>query len=389
MQIRSESKTFATVTFQNFFRMYEKLSGMTGTAKTEENEFREIYGLDIVVVPTNKPIARIDEVDRLYTTVNGKYRAIIEDIKDCQARRQPVLVGTVSVEKSEELAVLLRKERINFELLNAKNHEFEAQIVAQAGRLDAVTIATNMAGRGTDIMLGGNAEFLARQFLERSRYPEKVISEAISKSKDVSAQGLKAREVYLEKLAEYKEQVAKEKEEVIKVGGLRIIGTERHESRRIDNQLRGRAGRQGDPGSSVFYLSMEDDLIRIFGGDRLKNMSQSLHLPDDVPITVNMIAKRVESAQQKIEARNYSIRKQVLTFDDVLNRQRKIIYADRYRMLLDKSKYIETMDMLSDSVENVLKSSGIVDMDYRNINYVNANRNLSVFPASCRIWKQE
>ena len=377
VRIKRENSVVATITYQNLFRLYKKLCGMTGTAKTEEDEFREIYGLDIVVVPTNKPIARIDEVDRLYTTLDGKYNAIIEDIKECQSRKQPVLVGTVSVEKSEILAGLLRKERIQFELLNAKNHEFEATIVAQAGRLGAVTIATNMAGRGTDIMLGGNPEFLAKQYLERAKYPEKVISEAISKSKDVSAQAMKAREIYLQKLAEYKEQVAIEKQEVIEAGGLRIIGTERHESRRIDNQLRGRSGRQGDRGSSVFYLSMEDDLIRIFGGDRLKNMAQSLHLPDDLPISVKMIAKRVEDAQQRIESRNYSIRKQVLTYDDVMNRQRKIIYADRYRMLLDKSKYIETMDMLSESVENVLSSGGLVDADYRKIDFAAANRGLT------------
>ena len=377
VRIKRENSVVATITYQNLFRMYRKLSGMTGTAKTEEDEFREIYGLDIVVIPTNKPIARIDEQDRLYTTLNGKYNAIIEDIKDCRARRQPVLVGTVSVEKSEILAGLLRKERINFELLNAKNHEFEATIVAQAGRLDAVTIATNMAGRGTDIMLGGNPEFLARQFLERSKYPQKVISDAVSKSKDVSAQAMKAREVYLEKLAQFKEQVAAEKEKVVKVGGLRIIGTERHESRRIDNQLRGRSGRQGDPGSSVFYLSMEDDLIRIFGGDRIKSIAQSLRLPDDMPISVKMISKRVEDAQTKIERRNYSIRKQVLTYDDVLNRQRQIIYADRYRMLLDKSKYIETIDMLSDSVSEELLRSGIIGADYRKIDFVEANRILT------------
>lgn len=374
LKIKDENMVVATITYQNLFRLYSKLSGMTGTAKTEEDEFRRIYGLDIVVIPTNKPVVRRDENDKLYTTEQGKYRAIIEDIKDCYDRGQPVLVGTVSVEKSEKLSSLLVRERIRHNVLNAKNHEKEAEIVAQAGKKGMVTIATNMAGRGTDIMLGGNPEFMAKQYLIQQRYSERVIQEATSRSNDVSKEGLKARLVYREKLEEYKKETDKEKQEVIALGGLRIIGTERHESRRIDNQLRGRAGRQGDIGSSVFYLSMEDDLVRIFGGDRMKALSMSLNLPDDVPISLKMMTNKVEDAQKHLEARNYSMRKSVLSFDDVVNRQRELIYSDRRKMLYDKSYYKETYAILDEIIKEVLINTIDFSLDFSRVNYDNLNK---------------
>ncbi len=374
LKIKDENMVVATITYQNFFRLYSKLSGMTGTAKTEEEEFRKIYGLDIVVIPTNKPVIRRDENDKLYTTEQGKYKAIIEDIKDCYDRGQPVLVGTVSVEKSEKLSSMLVRERIRHNVLNAKNHEREAEIVAQAGRKGTVTIATNMAGRGTDIMLGGNPEFMAKQYLIQQWYSERVIQEATSRSNDVSKEGLKARLVYREKLEEYKKETDREKQEVIELGGLRIIGTERHESRRIDNQLRGRAGRQGDIGSSVFYLSMEDDLVRIFGGDRMKSLSQSLNLPDDVPISLKMMTNKVEDAQKHLEGRNYSMRKSVLSFDDVVNRQRELIYSDRRKMLYDKSYYKETYGILDELIREVLTNTIDFSLDFSRINYDQLNK---------------
>ena len=354
IRIKDENQVIATITYQNLFRMYRKLSGMTGTAKTEEEEFRNIYGLDIVVIPTNKPIRRVDENDIIYKTREAKLRAIVEDVKECYQKGQPVLVGTVSVEKSEELSSMLYRERIPHNILNAKNHEREAEIVAQAGRKGSVTIATNMAGRGTDIKLGGNSEFMAKQYLVKCKYSERVIAEATSQSKDGSEESMKVRELYLTEKAKYDEQTAKEKEEVLAVGGLRIIGTERHESRRIDNQLRGRSGRQGDVGSSVFYISFEDDLVRIFAGDRLKSLAQSLALPDDAPISMKMITNKIEDAQKKIESRNYSIRKNVLAYDDVMNKQREIIYNDRRKMLYDKTFYQENYEILRDTVSSTL-----------------------------------
>ena len=373
IKIKEENQVVATITYQNLFRLYKKLSGMTGTAKTEEEEFKNIYGLDIVVIPTNKPIARIDENDKIYTTVQGKLRAVVEDIKECYKRGQPVLVGTVSVEKSEELSNLLYRERIPHNVLNAKNHEREAEIVAQAGRLSQVTIATNMAGRGTDIKLGGNPEFLAKQMLKRSKYSENLIREATEQYRDVSQKALKVREEYLAEVARLKTEMEEEKSKVLELGGLRIIGTERHESRRIDNQLRGRSGRQGDVGSSVFYISMEDDLVRIFGGDRLKNMAQSFHLPDDVPISMTMISKKIEDAQKSLEFRNYSIRKNVLSYDDVMNRQRTMIYNDRRKMLYDKTFYQENYEILHDTVSALLSEIDFA-IDYRKANIDDLNR---------------
>lgn len=375
IRIKDENQVIATITYQNLFRMYRKISGMTGTAKTEEEEFRNIYGLDIVVIPTNKPVMRIDENDLIYKTREAKLRAVVEDIKNCYQKGQPVLVGTVSVEKSEELSNMLYRERIPHNVLNAKNHEREAEIVAQAGRKGSVTIATNMAGRGTDIKLGGNSEFMAKQYLAKCKYSEKVIAEATSQSKDSSEDVMKVRELYLSEKAKYDEQTDKEKAEVLALGGLRIIGTERHESRRIDNQLRGRSGRQGDVGSSVFYISFEDDLIRIFAGDRLKSLAQSLALPDDMPISMKMITNKVEDAQKKIESRNYSIRKNVLAYDDVMNKQREIIYSDRRKMLYDKTFYQENYEILRDTISSCLAKIDFSE-NSKNINIDNLNRYL-------------
>ncbi len=354
IRIKDENQVMATITYQNFFRMYKKISGMTGTAKTEEEEFKNIYGLDIVVIPTNKPIRRIDENDLVYKTRQGKLRAIVEDIKSCHEKGQPVLVGTVSVEKSEELSNLLYRERIMHKVLNAKNHESEAEIIAQAGRKGAVTIATNMAGRGTDIKLGGNPEFMAKQFLVNKKYSEKLIQEATSQSKDISGEGVKVREIYLAEKDRLEKETEIEKQEVLELGGLRVIGTERHESRRIDNQLRGRSGRQGDEGSSVFYISLEDDLVRIFAGDKLKTLAQPL--PEDFPISLKVFSNKIEDAQKRIEARNFSIRKNVLAYDDVMNRQREIIYADRRKMLYDKTYYQETYEILNENVSSLLST---------------------------------
>ena len=331
--IRNESKTYATITFQNYFRLYGKLSGMTGTAKTEETEFRNIYGLDVIQIPTNLPCQRIDEYDRLYKTVKGKYEALIADVSECHKKGQPVLIGTVSVEKSEELSKLLKKRGIRHNVLNAKNHQQEAMIIAQTGKVGAVTIATNMAGRGTDIMLGGNPEYLAKEDLAKKGFSAEVISEATSYAQDISPDGKKARELYEKYYASHKAETDKEKAEVIALGGLRIIGTERHESRRIDNQLRGRAGRQGDPGSSVFYISMQDDLARIFGGEMMQSVAERFNLPEDMPITIGVITKQIEKAQYKVEDRNYSVRKHVLAYDDVMNKHREVIYGERQKVL--------------------------------------------------------
>ena len=336
VQIKAEDKTLASITYQNFFRLYKKLSGMTGTAKTEENEFETIYKLDVVVIPTNKPMIRKDEPDKLYVTHKAKLQAIVEDIKDCYQRRQPVLVGTISVERSEELSDLLKKNKVPHNVLNAKNHALEAEIVAQAGKLGAVTIATNMAGRGTDIMLGGNPDFLAKKKLESAGYKHDIVEQATSHAHTTDEEILKARKDYKKYYDLFKQETDKEKEEVVALGGLRIIGTERHESRRIDNQLRGRSGRQGDPGSSVFYISADDDLLRIFGGDMLKNLIVKLSGGDEsMVIESKMLTNQVEHAQAKVEDRNFSIRKHVLSYDDVLNKQREIIYEQR-RIVLDE-----------------------------------------------------
>ncbi len=352
VRIQNENKTLATITFQNYFRLYGKLSGMTGTAKTEEAEFRGIYRLDVVIIPPNLPPQRVDENDQVYTTVAGKLRAVVADIEECYGRGQPVLVGTTSVEKSEELAAMLKK--IPYKILNAKNHEKEAEIVAQAGKLHAVTIATNMAGRGTDIMLGGNAEFLAKKKMREEGISEEEISDATSYFNTDDPKILEARALYKKLYDEYKVGVDEEKEQVKAVGGLRIIGTERHESRRIDNQLRGRAGRQGDIGSSVFYLSMEDDVVRLFGGDRMKRIAEMFKIDDDTPFAMGLLTRQIENAQRNIEGRNYSIRKMVLEYDDVMNKQREIIYTERNKVLMDESVHDQIDQMIRDRINIVV-----------------------------------
>ena len=361
VRVRDENKTYATITFQNYFRMYKKLSGMTGTAKTEETEFKQIYGLDVVVIPTNLPIRRVDENDLLYKTVAGKLRAITADIKDCYERKQPILVGTISVEKSEELSSILKKEHIPHNVLNAKNHEREAEIVAQAGRLGQVTIATNMAGRGTDIMLGGNPDYLARAALEKKGYSHDAIVEAVGFNPQVSEEALRAREDYKKLYADYKQQTDEEKQKVLEAGGLRVLGTERHESRRIDNQLRGRSGRQGDIGSSVFYISMEDDLARVFGGEKMFSVASALNLDEDTPIQFKIITRSIERAQIAVENRNYSYRKHVLAYDDVMNRQREIIYAERNKVLTGADVHEEIVKMIPSVTAEYL--GGIIDYD--------------------------
>ena len=333
VKIANESKTLATITFQNFFRLYNKLSGMTGTAMTESQEFSEIYKLDVVEIPTNKPMIREDLQDQVYKTENGKYHAVIEDIVRRHEKGQPILVGTISIEKSEKLSALLKKNGIKHNVLNAKNHEKEAEIIAQAGKFGAVTIATNMAGRGTDIMLGGNAEYMAKAQMRKQDFSEELIAEATGFAETDDEEILNARKVFSELNAKYKEEIEPEAQRVREAGGLCIIGTERHESRRIDNQLRGRSGRQGDPGCSRFYVSLEDDLMRLFGGERLYHMMESLKVDENTPLEMGILSKSIESAQQKIEMRNFGMRKNVLDFDDVMNTQRTIIYEQRNRVL--------------------------------------------------------
>ncbi len=333
VKVAHESKTLATITFQNFFRLYNKLSGMTGTAMTESQEFSEIYKLDVVEIPTNRPLIRDDKPDVIYKTEKGKFNAVIDYIADCHEKGQPVLVGTISIEKSERVSKLLKAKGIQHNVLNAKNHEKEAEIIAQAGKLGAVTIATNMAGRGTDIMLGGNAEYMAKAEMRKQQFPEELIAEATGFAETDNEEILNARQVFTELNAKYKQEIEPEAEEVRKAGGLCIIGTERHESRRIDNQLRGRAGRQGDPGSSKFFISLEDDLMRLFGGERIYRMMETLKVDENTPLEMGMLSKSIESAQQKIEYRNFATRKSVLDFDDVMNVQRTIIYEQRNRVL--------------------------------------------------------
>ncbi len=367
--IRSENKTLATITFQNFFRMYSKLSGMTGTAKTEEDEFKDIYSLDVVTIPPNKPSRRVDEHDKIYTKQGGKLTAIVEDILTHHATGQPILVGTVSVEKSEELSAILRKKGIPHNVLNAKFHKQEAEIIAQAGRFGAVTIATNMAGRGTDIMLGGNPEFQAKQRMEKDGYAPEVIELASSPYHTEDAEIINAKEVYRHHYDDFKAHCDEEKEKVIAQGGLRIVGTERHESRRIDNQLRGRAGRQGDPGSTVFYISMEDDVARIFGGDKMKSMAAALSLSDDVPISNAIITKSIERAQKLVEGRNFSIRKQVLSYDDVMNAQREIIYKERGKVLDGLDVHDQIVEMIGDLAEDIITAYADYKVDYLTWDY--------------------
>ena len=354
VKIADESKTLATITFQNYFRMYAKLSGMTGTAMTEEGEFREIYNLDVIAIPTNKPLARIDHTDVIYKNEAGKFRAVIADIKESHEKGQPVLVGTVSIENSEKLSNLLNKEGIKHEVLNAKNHEKEAEIIAQAGKYGAVTIATNMAGRGTDIMLGGNSEFLAKQEMRKLKYEENLIEQSTAFNETSDEEILEARKKFKELVSKYNDEIKDEKEKVIAAGGLKIIGTERHESRRIDNQLRGRSGRQGDPGESRFYLGLDDNLLKIFGGDMITAIFNKGNVPEDLPIAAPIIGKTIESAQNKVEGRNFSIRKHILSYDDVMNIQRDIIYTQRRKVLDGDDIRDNIIDMIESACEMIV-----------------------------------
>ena len=350
--VARESKTLATITFQNYFRLYKKLSGMTGTALTEEEEFGTIYNLDIIEIPTNRPIARIDDPDVVYKTEAAKYRAVIAQVKECHAKGQPVLVGTVSIEKNEHLSYLLSREGIKHNLLNAKNHEKEAEIVAQAGKLGAVTVATNMAGRGTDIMLGGNAEYMAKNDLRKAGLSDELIAEATGYAETDDQEILDARALFAEALARHKAEIAGEADRVREAGGLFIIGTERHDSRRIDNQLRGRAGRQGDPGETRFYLSLEDDLLRLFGGERITNLMDRMNLDEDTPIENKMLSKSIENAQTSVESRNFQSRKATLEYDDVMNKQREIIYGQRKQVLDGRNLKDTLFGMIRSGISN-------------------------------------
>jgi preprotein translocase subunit SecA len=355
VEVANESKTLATITFQNYFRLYDKLSGMTGTAMTEEEEFGTIYELDIVEIPTNRPVQRIDHHDVVYKNETGKLRAIVRQIEECHEKGQPVLVGTVSIEKSEQLSDMLQRKGIKHNVLNAKNHEKEAEIVAQAGKLGAVTVATNMAGRGTDIMLGGNAEYLAKADLRKAGMSDGLIAEATGYAETDDQEILNARQQYAQAEAKYKDEIRAEADKVREVGGLFILGTERHESRRIDNQLRGRAGRQGDPGESRFYLSLEDDIMRLFGSERVMGMMEKLGVDEDTPIEQKMLTNAIENAQRQVESRNFQTRKNVLQYDDVMNTQRKVIYEERRKVLDGEDLHEAIQAMLHNTVENAIQ----------------------------------
>ena len=363
VKVERESKTLATITFQNYFRMYEKLSGMTGTALTEEEEFREIYGLDCVEVPTNKPMIRIDSSDSVYKSQKGKFEAILKEVEEAHQRKQPMLIGTISIETSEFLSTLLRRRGIKHEVLNAKYHDREAEIVAQAGRVGAVTIATNMAGRGTDIMLGGNAEFMAIQNLRKAGYDEHTIIQATGYNETDDEEISEARKMFREHENKFKEDLVRDKQTVIDSGGLYIIGTERHESRRIDNQLRGRSGRQGDPGKSKFFISLEDDLMRLFGQGRLTGVVNALGLPEDVPVEHKLLSNAIEGAQKRVEGKNFSIRKHVLQYDDVMNKQREVIYNQRKKVLNGESLRDIYVSMIKSIVESTIGSYCIEEVD--------------------------
>ena len=357
LSVQRESKTLATITFQNYFRLYRKLSGMTGTALTEEEEFATIYALDIIEIPTNRPIARIDNEDSVYKTENGKYRAVIRQVKECHAKGQPVLVGTVSIEKNELLGKMLSREGIKHNLLNAKNHEKEAEIVAQAGQFGAVTVATNMAGRGTDIMLGGNAEYMAKNDLRKAGLSDELIAEATGYAETDNQEILDARRLFADKLAQHKAEIAGEADKVRAAGGLFIIGTERHDSRRIDNQLRGRAGRQGDPGETRFYISLEDDLMRLFGGDRVTSIMERMNIDEDTPIENKVLSRAIEQAQTTVESRNFQARKSVLEYDDVMNKQREIIYGQRKQVLDGMDVKGIIMGMMNGAIANLVHNA--------------------------------
>ena len=365
VSVQRESKTLATITFQNYFRLYSKLSGMTGTAMTEEEEFGTIYKLDIVEIPTNRPVVRIDNEDAVYKTEQGKYRAVIRQVKECHEKGQPVLVGTVSIEKNELLSRMLTKEGIKHNLLNAKNHEKEAEIVAQAGQFGAVTVATNMAGRGTDIMLGGNAEYMATNDLRKAGYTDEVIADATGYAETDNSEILEARQLFADKLRQHKTEISGEADRVRQAGGLFIIGTERHDSRRIDNQLRGRAGRQGDPGETRFYISLEDDLMRLFGGERVQAAMERMNIDEDMPIESKMLTRSIQQAQTTVESRNFQARKSVLEYDDVMNKQREIIYGQRRQVLEGMDVKDVIMNMMNTSITHLVQNafSGVHHLD--------------------------
>ena len=365
VSVQRESKTLATITFQNYFRLYSKLSGMTGTAMTEEEEFATIYKLDIVEIPTNRPVVRIDNEDAVYKTEQGKYRAVIRQVKECHEKGQPVLVGTVSIEKNELLSRMLTKEGIRHNLLNAKNHEKEAEIVAQAGQFGAVTVATNMAGRGTDIMLGGNAEYMATNDLRKAGYTDEVIADATGYAETDNSEILEARQLFADKLRQHKAEISGEADRVRQAGGLFIIGTERHDSRRIDNQLRGRAGRQGDPGETRFYISLEDDLMRLFGGERVQAAMERMNIDEDMPIESKMLTRSIQQAQTTVESRNFQARKSVLEYDDVMNKQREIIYGQRRQVLEGMDVKDVIMNMMNTSITHLVQHafSGVQHLD--------------------------
>ncbi len=362
VKIADESKTLATITFQNYFRMYDKLSGMTGTAMTEEAEFREIYNLDVISIPTNKPVQRLDENDVIYKNENAKYRAIVRSVKEANAKGQPVLVGTVSIEKSEKLSKILKQEGVKHNVLNAIYHEQEAEIIAQAGKYGAVTIATNMAGRGTDIMLGGNSEYLARREMKNLKYTDEQIEAAMAFNETDDQEILDSRKKFRDLVKKYDEEIKEEKEKVIAAGGLKIIGTERHESRRIDNQLRGRSGRQGDVGESKFYIGLDDDLMKIFGGDMITNVFNTLGADEDMPIESKIISGAVEKAQKRVEGKNFSIRKHVLQYDDVMNAQREIIYAQRKQVLNGENLKDKIANMMTSVVEDLINQYSVEEV---------------------------
>ena len=365
VSVQRESKTLATITFQNYFRLYSKLSGMTGTAMTEEEEFGTIYKLDIVEIPTNRPVVRIDNEDAVYKTEQGKYRAVIRQVKECHEKGQPVLVGTVSIEKNELLSRMLTKEGIKHNLLNAKTHEKEAEIVAQAGQFGAVTVATNMAGRGTDIMLGGNAEYMATNDLRKAGYTDEVIADATGYAETDNPEILEARQLFADKLRQHKAEISGEADRVRQAGGLFIIGTERHDSRRIDNQLRGRAGRQGDPGETRFYISLEDDLMRLFGGERVQAAMERMNIDEDMPIESKMLTRSIQQAQTTVESRNFQARKSVLEYDDVMNKQREIIYGQRRQVLEGMDVKDVIMNMMNTSITHLVQNafSGVHHLD--------------------------
>ena len=365
VSVQREGKTLATITFQNYFRLYSKLSGMTGTAMTEEEEFATIYKLDIVEIPTNRPVVRIDNEDAVYKTEQGKYRAVIRQVKECHEKGQPVLVGTVSIEKNELLSRMLTKEGIRHNLLNAKNHEKEAEIVAQAGQFGAVTVATNMAGRGTDIMLGGNAEYMATNDLRKAGYTDEVIADATGYAETDNSEILEAQQMFADKLRQHKEEISGEADRVRQAGGLFIIGTERHDSRRIDNQLRGRAGRQGDPGETRFYISLEDDLMRLFGGERVQAAMERMKIDEDMPIESKMLTRSIQQAQTTVESRNFQARKSVLEYDDVMNKQREIIYGQRRQVLEGMDVKDVIMNMMNTSITHLVQNafSGVHHLD--------------------------